>query len=264
MSSLQNVVKKLFLKNQFNKELPNFEEAFPEVGFLINEHKDRFEKLIKYKIKNVNIFEQALTHRSYLRVVKDKKVYSNERLEFLGDSILNMIIAEFLFSEYNSQGEGKLTTLRSRIVNEKSLILVAEKLELSKFINFSFATKKLVTIEKGAALADAVEAIIAAIYIDSNLQNAKKFVYNIVIPTLSEFSVIEEDVNYKSKLLEHFQALRQDRPQYETIEEIGPDHDRQFKVGVFQANELLANGIGNSKKKAEQDAAKNAIIKLKL
>ncbi|MDA3843489.1 MAG: ribonuclease III [Candidatus Kapabacteria bacterium] len=231
---------------------------FPSVGFLTDDIKSDLEKVLGVKIHHREYFEQALIHRSYLQVIPEKECLSNERLEFLGDSVLGMLVAEYLFSLHTHVLEGELTKMRSWLVNTKSLAICSEKLNLQKFIMMSFSARK--SLERGSdhILADLLEAIIAAIYIDSGLDAARTFVINSLFPILMNKSTMT-DKNYKSILLEKVQALGIDSPKYQVLSEAGPDHEKDFKVGVYVNDILQAEGKGKSKKLAEQEAAENAL-----
>ncbi len=230
----------------------------PKLGFLTEERKQQLEERLGIRIFNTEYFEQALLHRSYLHLLPKGQYQSNERLEFLGDSILGMIISDFLFRQNSNLLEGDLTKIRSWLVNKNSLSICARHLELEKFLMVSFSTAK--TIEKGgeSILSDALEAIIGAIYLDSGFESAKKFVVGTLIPLLEGENILQ-DRNYKSLLMETVQAEGKQPPTYEVIEESGPSHDKTFVVGVVVDGEMLATGTGKSKKEAEQNAARKAL-----
>ena len=247
--------------NRYFKFKSNHKGTFPEVGFLSFERQTALEKALGIKINQAEYFEQALIHRSYLQVLSANEFYSNERLEFLVDAVLGMIVADYLFSSHLDLLEGKLTKMRSWLVSKKSLVLAAKKLELDTFLMVSYSASK--SIENGcdSILADALEAIIAAIYLDSGIETARKFVIDSIIPILNKNSVMV-DRNYKSILLEFVQAQGKISPRYSVVEEHGPDHDKEFQVGVYLNDELLGIGIGKSKKQAEQLAAQKALQNL--
>ncbi len=247
------------LKKRF-KYLPDKEGAFPSVGFLDARLKRELENVLGVKIKRTEIFEQALLHRSYLQVLDDKRYFSNERLEFLGDSVLGMIVAEYLFSMQSFVLEGELTKMRSWLVNTNSLAVCARKIELDEFIKLSFGAEKAMENGSESILADALEAIIAAIYLDSGIETAKEFIIDTLLP-LEMSSSLLKDRNYKSILLEKVQAAGKSSPVYEVINEEGPDHEKTFTVGVYVDEELVAIGDGKNKKQAEQNAAKRALEK---
>jgi ribonuclease-3 len=231
---------------------PNSFEFFRE------ERKKQIQEKLGISIKNQNYFDEALIHRSYLHLLPKGLYQSNERLEFLGDSVLGFIVTEYLFHKYPNLPEGELTKIRSWLVNKHSLSVVAKKLEIDKLLLISFSTAKTLDRSGETILSDALEAIIAAIYLDSGYNAVKKFVTQTLIPLLKEEDVLQ-DKNYKSILMETVQAEGKSAPTYEVLEEEGPPHDKTFRVGVYVDNILLATGTGRSKKEAEQNAAKNAL-----
>ncbi len=222
------------------------------------ERKQLLEEKLKIQIHNSRLYEEALLHRSYLPLLPKGQYNSNERLEFLGDSILGMIVSEYLFLQNPNLPEGELTKIRSWLVNKKSLSLCARKLELDKFLLVSFSTAKSLHQGSDSILSDAVEALIGAIYLDKGFDLAKKFVVETLIPLLQDENILR-DKNYKSILMETVQAEGKNPPTYKVLEEYGPSHDKTFVVGVYVDGNLLATGKGKSKKEAEQDAAHLAL-----
>lgn len=237
----------------------NHPDNFPVVGFLSQEKITELEKILQIKINRPSIFEQALTHRSYLTVIGlDSKYRSNERLEFLGDSLLNLIASDFLFKSNPDLKEGELTKLRSRLVNSQSLSYCGHSLGIEKFIMMSFSAEKALKDGSDSIVADTMEAIIAAIYLDSGFQSARHFVVEVLVPIILKSRLIE-DTNYKSILLEKVQSYGLPAPTYKVLSETGPDHCKHFQVGVYVEDVLLGTGEGKNKKSAEQEAAHNAI-----
>lgn len=219
------------------------------------------ENLVGTKIKNPSIYIQALTHRSALYSEIISSEISNERLEFLGDSVLNLIVAEYVYNNFQEHDEGDLTKIRSRFVNKNVLVNTAEKIELNKFLIMSENTANAIESGGKSVLADAMEALIGAIYIDLGFDLAKNFVYkHIIYPNL--FLVYYEDQNYKSQLLEYAQANKLEAPKYEVIKEEGPDHSKVFTVQVYIDGQPLGLGTGTTKKAAEQNAARDALLKI--
>lgn len=234
-------------------------EQFPVVGFLSDEKITDLERITKVKINKACIYEQALTHRSYLTILGTESGFSsNERLEFLGDSLLNMFVTDFLFRNNPGYSEGDLTKIRSRLVNKDSLSLCGHTLGLERFIMMSFSAEKALKDGSDSILADMMEALIAAIYIDSTIESARKFVINKMLPIILDSSLVE-DKNYKSLLLEKVQSLGFQSPKYQVLNTVGPDHHKEFTVGVYVDNQLIGTGIGKNKKSAEQAASENAI-----
>jgi ribonuclease-3 len=231
---------------------------FPLVGFLTLEMKTRLEESFSIEIVQPAYYEQALTHRSFLQVMNDEEMISNERLEFLGDSVLGMIIAEYLFTIHSDIHEGELTKMRARLVNKKILAAVAKHFGLDQFIQLSFGAAKSLEHGSESILADAMEAFIAAVYIDSGIDSVRNFIIDVLLPVMMEQEK-SEDINYKSLLLEIVQAKGYEFPKYSVKSEDGPDHDKEFTVEVEVNGRAFGLGKGKSKKLAEQDAAKKAL-----
>ena len=219
------------------------------------------EKLIGSSIKNRTYFVQALVHRSFLEENEDY-MFSNERLEYLGDSVLNLIIGEYLFSKFPKEEEGFLTKVRAKMVNRSALNTAAENIRLADFLLLSTNVSQNVISNSKSILSDAFEALIGAVYLDSGLEACKKFVIRVIADPILEEGEHLIDENYKSQLLEYAQANKLSTPVYETIEEEGPHHARIFTVEVLIGDVKYGIGKGMSKKSAEQNAAKLALIKL--
>jgi ribonuclease-3 len=220
------------------------------------------ENILGLKINNIEYFEQALTHRSYLHIIEDQTIFSNERLEFLGDSVLGMVVADYLFSLHSDVLEGGLTKMRSWMVNKNSLVECAKRLKLNELLLMSFSASKALEQGSDSILADALEAIIGAIYLDSGLEATKKFIINVLIPIIVSQNYMV-DRNYKSLLLETVQSMGKEPPKYVVLDETGQDHNKEFLVGVLVDSEMMGTGLGKSKKQAEQFAAKEALDKIK-
>jgi len=221
----------------------------------------RFEKLIDYRPRNWALFFQSLLHRSYLQYLTPQ-AQSNERLEFLGDAVLNSIVADFLYRKYPEMEEGDLTKVRSRLVNRKALALRAKQLRISEFLLLSSSAVQSVGSGSDSILADAFEAIIGALYVDGGLKAAQEFVMRTLLSETGVLTSALLDDNYKSALLEYSQARSLGVPRYAISREEGPDHDRRFTVEVFVGNECLGTGTGRSKKDAEQAAAARALERI--
>lgn len=218
-----------------------------------------FEGTIGIKFNNSDILKQAFTHRSYLNENKNLRAGHNERLEFLGDAVLELVITHYLYDEYPDKNEGDLTSIRSALVNAQTCALVAQSLAVNDYLLLSRGEAKDIGRARQYILANALEAIIGAIYIDQGYGVAKEFIIK-HITTMTEKIVKEELwVDAKSKFQEKAQDIDGVTPSYKTIKEEGPDHDKKFTVGVFIGNELIAKGIGDSKQDAEQDAARNGL-----
>ena len=218
------------------------------------------EKNLKINFDNKRIIQTAFTHSSYAKQFKESQY--NERLEFLGDSVLQLTITEYLFSNYKNKLEGELTRLRSLIVCENSLYNVARKLGISDFIMMSKGEELTGGRDRISIQADAVEAIIAAIYIDKGLEVAKEFIltnFNDIIKKAIDNKII---LDFKTKLQEYLQKDGDIDINYELYKHEGPPHRRKFFVNLYVEGKLLGSGEGYSKKEAEQNAAKEALIKL--
>ena len=218
----------------------------------------QFTKAIQYYPWNWKLFLQALLHRSYLQFLEERW-NSNERLEFLGDAILNFIVAEHLFITYSEMEEGELTKLRSRLVNRKILAQRAKDLHLSDYLLLSSSAAQSIDSGAESIIADAVESVIGAIYLDGGLESARKFIYATLLKNTEVFNSAIADDNYKSTLLEYTQARALGIPRYSVIHEEGPEHDRRFTIEVSISDHSYGRGFGRSKKEAEQAAAARAL-----
>ena len=219
------------------------------------------ESIIGCRIKNKSFYVQALIHRSYLEGTGDYDI-SNERLEFLGDSVLNLTVAEFLFSSFPEKDEGFLTKIRAKIVNRSALADAADKMNLRDFLLISKNLSNSFTNGSRTVLSDALEALIGAIYLDSGIDAAKKFINNILIQPIIKEGGLLVDENFKSQLLEYAQANKMEIPFYKIIGQEGPQHERIFTVKVVIGDEDYGIGKGKNKKTAEQNAAKAAMKKI--
>ena len=246
-----------FSSKQFKS---NHKEIFPGVGFFNSKQQKEIESLLNLKINNINYYEQAFTHRSFLQEQGQNDVKSNQRMEFFGDSILGMVVGEYLFHKNPDQQEGDLTKLRSAYVNNLTLAKCANELKLSQFLALSYSAEKSLDRGSESILADLVEAIVAAVYLDNNIEVVRKFIIENLIPTMEENKEIINE-NYKSSLLEKIQAKIQKNPTYKVLDDFGPDHNKEFEIGVYINEKLVGTGKGKSKKAAEQKAAKNALDK---
>ena len=230
---------------------------------LLRNNIKQFQQLIGYTINNEELFVQALLHRSFLQRMSHSG-RSNERLEFLGDSILSLIVAEHLFHRFHDCEEGELTRIRSRLVNRKALAAYGKEVRLIDFILMSDSAAHLGAKGSDTIIADTYEAVIAAIYLDGGFEAARKFVERQVLAVLQKGSVATANENYKSLLLEYAQARGLGIPRYAIVKEEGPDHDRTFTVEVLLRNEHKGSGSGKNKKEAEQAAANQALENLAL
>lgn len=224
----------------------------------------QLQKKLEYSFKDDSLLKAALTHKSYLRrhYNEHKLVSPFERMEFLGDSILGFIVSKELFARHPDEQEGKLSKLKSKIVSETYLTLKANNLELGKYVLLSPDEAASGGAAKPSILSDTVEALICAIYLDSGIAAATRFIKNHLLPDYMELVNRDELVNYKSILQEYLQGNSQPPPQYVTIKEEGPEHQKVFTVQVKVNDKLMLKGKGNTKKAAQQEAAKLACQKL--
>ncbi len=215
------------------------------------------EKNLGYTFKNKSLLSNALTHSSYANEVRGG-VTSNERLEFLGDSVLSIIVSEYLYSEFSKLPEGELTKLRASLVCEKSLCAFSRELEVGKFLRLGKGEDKGGGRERNSILADAFEAILAAMYLDGGIEVARKHVMRFI---LSELEHTDDEVfkDYKTALQEIIQRNPEEAVSYILTAESGPDHDKRFTVEVHLNSNVIGVGSGKSKKQAEQMAAKQAL-----
>lgn len=219
------------------------------------------ESLIKkldYKFNDVNLLKNALVHSSYANEVRGD-IRSNERLEFLGDSILSIVVSEHIFNKYPNMPEGELTKLRASLVCEKSLCVFSRELGIGDFLLLGKGEDKNGGRERDSILADAFEAVLAAIYIDGGMLAAKKHILNTVLRDLEHHSEEEIFKDYKTLLQEIIQRNPEESVSYILINEQGPDHDKLFTVEVHLNSNVIGQGSGKSKKQAEQMAACQAL-----
>jgi len=225
------------------------------------EHLHEFEDLIGYRIRQKDLFIRALLHRSYLQQ-RQRAADSNERMEFLGDSILNLIVAESLYHRYPEAEEGELTKMRSRLVNRKALAAYARSIRLADFVLASPSAASGLGKGENTIAADSFEALIAAIYLDGGFHAARQFIERRVLGAVKGGDRATVDDNYKSILLEYAQARGLGIPRYSILKQEGPDHDRTFTIEVSLSNGRRGMGTGKNKKEAEQAAAEKALKNL--
>ncbi len=220
------------------------------------------EKKISYVFKDKKYLNESLTHRSYLNENPKWKLPHNERLEFLGDAVLELVVTEELFNRYPDYEEGTMTSLRAALVNYQMLAEVARSFNLEDFVLLSRGEAKDMGRARDVILANAIEALIGAIYMDGSYMPAKKFVNDFVMSHLDE--VIKQGLyqDAKSLLQEKVQAESKVTPVYKVLSETGPDHAKVFEVGVYFGEKLAGRGAGHSKQEAEVEAAREALAKL--
>ena len=215
------------------------------------------ENAIGYRFKNITLLQNALAHSSYANERWHDSLKSNERLEFLGDSILGMVVAEYLYRNFPDRPEGDLTRMRADMVCERSLAMIAERIDLGKHLLLGNGEESSGGRTRDSILADAVESVIAACFLDGGMEPARKFIEGFVLTDVPVRKLRNAD--YKTALQEQVQQKKNQILSYALVEESGPDHDKHFVVQVSLNGAVVGTGEGRSKKKAEQDAAHNAI-----
>ena len=217
------------------------------------------EEKLGVKFKDINILYQAFVHRSYLNEHHDFALGQNERLEFLGDAVVELVVTEYLYNQYENP-EGERTNWRAALVNAKMLASVAYEIGMEPYLFLSHGeAKDTGTKARDYIMANAFEAVVGAIYVDQGYDGAKQFIARYVITKLPY--VLENGLymDAKSRFQESAQELIGVTPTYRVLEESGPDHDKMFKVGIFLEKELIASGMGSSKQEAQTEAAEAAL-----
>jgi len=217
------------------------------------------QKNLGIKFKNENLLKQAFVHRSYLNENPAFELGHNERLEFLGDAVLELIVTDYLYKNYPDLAEGEMTNLRAALVNAIMLSKISDKLNFNNFLLLSRGEAKEIGKGRQYILANTFEAFIGALYLDRDYSEARDFIYKNLIPELND--IIEKKLWRDAKSL--FQEAAQERagitPTYEVLSESGPDHAKKFIIGVYLEKEMVAKGEGSSKNEAQQKAAENAL-----
>ncbi|MBF0105794.1 MAG: ribonuclease III [Deltaproteobacteria bacterium] len=238
-------MRKIFRKKPFPKE---------EIELLSD-----LEKRLKYCFKNLFLLKQALSHKSYINENRFDTLEHYERLEFLGDAVLELGISDLLMLHFPTSREGDMSKLRASIVNETALSEVARTLDLGRYIFLGKGEEQCEGREKNSLLADALEAVLGAVYQDSDFNTIFKIIKRLFMPVIE--LATKEDINrdYKTKLQEEVQNLYKVAPQYRLVKEEGPDHDKTFEVHLFISGKKAGQGQGKSKKQAEQNAAQDSL-----
>ncbi len=217
-----------------------------------------FQKTIGYEFKNEQLLRQALTHSSYANEKHLKKLSDNERLEFLGDAVLELTSSEFLFSHYPKLTEGQLTKMRASIVCEPTLAMCTEEMHLGDYLFLGKGEDQTGGRHRKSVLSDALEAVIGAIYLDGGFANAKEFVHKYILTDIEH-----KHLFYDSKtILQEVVQGEHEQLTYVLLDEQGPDHDKTFTVGVLIGRKEISTGTGHTKKAAEQEAAYKALLML--
>ncbi|MGG7074390.1 ribonuclease III [Campylobacter sp. 9BO] len=215
------------------------------------------QKNLGYTFENIKLLNEALTHKS------TKLHYNNERLEFLGDAVMDLIVGEYLFRKFERIAEGDMSKLRAALVNEKSFAVMANHLNLGDFINISQAEENNGGRMKPSILSDAYEAIIGAIYLEAGLETARKVAINLLEICFPQIDISSLVKDYKTALQELTQATVGITPSYELVGSFGPDHKKEFEIALILNGKEISRAIGGSKKEAQQLAAKIALEKMK-
>lgn len=217
----------------------------------------QLEKRLNYTFKNKQLIIEALTHKSY------KKPYNNERLEFLGDAVLDLIVGEYLFSKFPNSNEGILSKIRASLVNESGFTLLAKAINLGEYIFLSPAEENNNGRNKPSLLSNAFEALIGAVYLEAGLSIAKEISVKLLEESHPKIDLQSLSKDYKTALQELTQATHGVTPVYELLNASGPDHKKEFEIAVVLNDKAIATAQGKSKKEAQQKAAKIALKRLK-
>lgn len=220
-----------------------------------------FQERNKVAFKNDALLEQAFIHRSFINENPRSGLEHNERLEFLGDAVLELIVTEFLYTTYPHHNEGDLTAYRSALVNAVTLGKVADELSFNDMMRLSKGEAKDVSRARSSILADAYEAFVGALYLDQGYDAAKAFISRTVL--IKTEDIIKQGLykDAKSHVQEKAQEVHSVTPAYKVLSEEGPDHDKRFRIGIYFGDEIIAEGEGKSKQEAETEAARNALLK---
>ncbi|WP_077367394.1 ribonuclease III [Anaerosalibacter sp. Marseille-P3206] len=223
----------------------------------------KFEEVIDYKFKDITILNRALTHSSYANEHKKSSISYNERLEFLGDSVLSLIVSDYIYKKYPDYPEGDLTKLRAAVVCELALAYIAKNLKLGDYLLLGKGEEATGGRDRTSILADALEALIGAIYLDRGLEASKQFVINLLENEIIQ-AAKEGDLftDYKTKLQETLQKTSKSKIEYKIEKEVGPDHDKKFYMSAIINSEVCGRGWGRNKKEAEQMAAKEVLNRM--
>ena len=229
----------------------------------MEKHLAEFEKIIEYSFNDKHILSLALTHSSYANEHKLGKFEYNERLEFLGDAVLEFLVSRYIFEKYLELPEGELTKLRASVVCEGSLAKKAVDIHLGDFLYLGKGEELTGGRTRESILADAFEAVIGAVVIDGGIENAEKYVMGLMTDVISSVRNSFMLMDYKTRLQEEIQKSSKEPVAYAIVKESGPDHGKLFEAEVSHSGSVLGSGTGRSKKEAEQAAAKNALGKIK-
>jgi ribonuclease III len=220
---------------------------------------NEIEKKVNISFKDKNILKEAFVHKSYINENRNLNLSHNERLEFLGDAVLELVATKHIFEKYPDKDEGKMTAFRSALVQGKHLAEVSKELGLGIFLLLSRGEEKSGGREKNYILANLLEALIGAVYLDQGYDSAENFIKTHILTHLDKIISEGQHIDAKSKFQEIAQEKENTTPNYKLLEESGPDHDKIFTMGIFIGKNLIAKGTGSSKQKAELSSAENAL-----
>ena len=219
----------------------------------------QFTTIHGISFSDTTILDTAFTHRSYLNERGHENISHNERLEFLGDAVLELLVTEFLFGRFPDEPEGILTAYRAAMVNTDSLSYAAERLEMDHYLRMSKGERMDTEKGRGHILANTFEAFVGALFLDSGIARAKAFVEKELFPYIDTILAEGLHRDAKSYFQERAQEIEKTTPHYDLIREVGPDHDKQFVMGLYLGDSLVCEGSGPSKQKAETDAARKGL-----
>lgn len=221
---------------------------------------DRLQDVIGYHFSSIGLLKQALTHKSSIAPEDTKGLLSNERLEFLGDAVLNCLVTEHLYLSHPDKSEGQLSKIKSLVVSRKILGELAISFDLGKYLIFGISEEKSGGRNRQSTLSNAFEAVLGSVYLDGGLEPSKEMLRRFLFGRIPEFLKDERNVNYKSKILELSQRDGFGIPKYVTIAATGPDHAKEFKIRIDVNGVPMGEGIGSNKKVAQQNAAQIAVL----
>jgi ribonuclease-3 len=221
---------------------------------------DRLQGVINYRFKSVELLKQSLTHKSAVTSEDSLGLMSNERLEFLGDAVLNCLVTEHLYLTHPEKSEGQLSKIKSLVVSRKILGEIADTFDLGKYMFFGLSEERSGGRNRQSTMSNTFEALLGAIFLDGGLEPAKKMLHKFLFEKIPEFVKDERNVNYKSKILELSQKDGFGIPKYVTVSSIGPDHAKEFKIRIEIAGVTMGEGVGTNKKIAQQNAAQIATL----
>ncbi len=229
---------------------------------LKNKNSEELMEKINYRFKNEGYLKEALTHRSFSNENDKTKKFDNEKLEFLGDAVLNLITTEYIYNLEKDKNEGELAKLKSQIISEPVFSAIANDLKLGDYLYLSNGEILSGGRERKSILGDAFEALMGAIFKDSDYYTTKDIALRFLLEKINNLEEIEGTGDYKTILQEVFQSKYRKMPEYELLSTKGPDHNKEFKIAVKLDNKIYGVGIGKSKKEAEKNAAREALEKI--